>query len=91
NQRRLEENREKEVNAAKQEVLNNVTNILNTGKLLGVELDKKSSNNLLEALTVVDKEGLRLIDKKEASLSLEQQLLLKYLVLNDFKGVIPQV
>jgi hypothetical protein len=65
-----------------EKLINNVNEIIKTGKLVDLKLKPREAEIFNDQLFTVDDHGRTLVQQKYESLSLEQQLLIDYLTLN---------
>lgn len=64
-----------------------ITSTIKTGKLNGVAIPEVKQNEMIDYYTKVNDKGQTKHDIKVASLSLEQKVLLDYIIMNDFKNL----
>jgi hypothetical protein len=95
----LEENRQNQIKAKEQAEFDNakkikedsqkvqqdITNTINKGKLLNVELSDADKKNLLNDIFTIDQEGVSQVERKFNALSLEEKMFINLLVSKNFQ------
>lgn len=72
---------------AQEEVFKAAQKIIDSNNFGGLSIPVTDLKSFKEAALVADRDGYTLIDRKREKLTLEQRLLIDYLVYKDFKGI----